>query len=90
MPVEFVQPLTQFGVAGLMGLLWVWERLMSRKRETQLNEAHQRMIQEHHELSVLVKLVRQNTRAMVRFDQTQQQLKELLEKMNNEIARKAA
>ena len=90
MPVEFVQPLTQFGVAGLMGLLWVWERLMSRRRETQLNEAHQRMIQEHHELSVLVKLVRQNTRAMVRFDQTQQQLKELLEKMNNEIARKAA
>ena len=90
MPVEFVQPLTQFGVAGLMGLLWVWERLMSRRRETQLNEAHQRMMQEHHELSVLVKLVRQNTRAMVRFDQTQLQLKELLEKMNNEIARKAA
>jgi hypothetical protein len=90
MPVELVQPLTQFGVAGLMGLLWVWERLMSRKREVQLNEAHHRMMQEHRELSVLVKLVRQNTRAMVRFDQTQMQLKELLEKMNDEIGRKAA
>ena len=90
MPVELVQPLTQFGVAGLMGLLWVWERLMSRKRESQLNEAPHRMIQEHRELSVLVKLVRQNTRAIVRFDQTQMQLKELLEKMNDEIERKAA
>ena len=90
MPVEFIQPLTQFGVAGLMGLLWVWERLMSRRRETQLNEAHQRLMSQQHELSVLVKLVRQNTRAMVRFDQTQQQLKELLEKMHHEIDRKAA
>lgn len=24
---------TQFGVAGLMGALWVWERMLSRKRE---------------------------------------------------------
>jgi len=90
MPVEFLQPLTQFGVAGLMGLLWVWERLMSRRREAQLNEAHIRLMNQHRELSVLVKLVRQNTRAMVRFDQTQQQLKELLEKMNHEIERNAA
>jgi hypothetical protein len=90
MQVEFLQPLTQFGVAGLMGLLWVWERLMSRRRETQLNEAHHRLMSQQHELGVLVKLVRQNTRAMVRFDQTQLQLKKLLEKMHNEIDRKAA
>ncbi len=90
MPVEFLQPLTQFGVAGLMGLLWVWERLMSRRREAQLNEAHHRLMNQHHELSVLVKLVRQNTRAMVRFDQTQLQLKDLLEKMHHEIDRNAA
>ena len=83
--IDLIQPLTQFGVAGLMGLLWVWERLMSRKRETQLNEAHMDLQRQHHELSVLVKLVRHNTRAIVRFDRTQMQLKELLEKMHHEI-----
>ena len=83
--IDLIQPLTQFGVAGLMGLLWVWERLMSRKRETQLNEAHMDLHRQHRELSVLVKLVRHNTRAIVRFDRTQMQLKELLEKMHHEI-----
>lgn len=82
---DAIQPLTQFGVAGLMGLLWVWERLMSRKREAQLNEAHLNLQGQHHELNVLVKLVRQNTRAIVRFDRTQLQLKELLEKMHHDI-----
>lgn len=82
---ETIQQLTQFGVAGLMGLLWVWERLMSRKREAQLNEAHLCLKQQHHELGMLVKLVRQNTRAITRFDQTQLQLKELLEKMHHDI-----
>ncbi len=82
---EAIQQLTQFGVAGLMGLLWVWERLMSRKREAQLNEAHLNLQGQHHELNVLVKLVRQNTRAIVRFDRTQLQLKELLEKMHHDI-----
>ncbi len=89
MPAELFQYLTQFGVAGLMGLLWVWERFMSRKREAQLNETHRHLTDQQQELRVLVKLVRQNTRAMVRFDQTQTQLKELLEKMHHEIDRRA-
>ncbi len=80
-----IEHLTQFGVAGLMGLLWVWERLMSRKREAQLNEAHLHLEKQNRELSVLVKLVRQNTRAITRFDRTQLQLKELLEKMHHDI-----
>lgn len=85
-----LQPLTQFGVAGLMGLLWVWERSMSRKRESQLDEAHHRLMNQQDELRILVKLVRQNTRAMSRFDQTQLQLKAILEKMHHEINRHAA
>jgi hypothetical protein len=90
MTVDAIQPLTQFGVAGLMGLLWVWERLMSRRREAQLHEAHLRLQQQHHELGVLVKLVRRNTRAIARFDRTQLQLKELLEKMHHGIDQQAA
>lgn len=90
MLIDAIQPLTQFGVAGLMGLLWVWERMMSRKREAQLNEAHHHLINQQHELRVLVKLVRQNTRAMACFDQTQKQLKQLLEKMHHDLDRHAA
>ncbi len=86
--MDAIQPLTQFGVAGLMGMLWVWERLMSRKREAQLNEAHIHLQQQHHELNTLVKLVRQNTRAIARFDRTQLQLKELLEKMHHDMDHK--
>jgi len=63
---------------------------MSRRREAQLNEAHERLLRDSHELNALIKLVRQNTSAMVRFDQTQIQLKEILEKMHDEIQRKAA
>jgi hypothetical protein len=40
MPENLLEPLSQFGIAGLMGALWIWERLLSRKRETQLSEAH--------------------------------------------------
>ena len=89
MPSDLLQPLAQFGVASLMGLLWVWERSMSRKREAQLNDAHCRLMSQQDELRTLVKLVRQNTRAIVRFDQTQNQLKALLEKMHNESKHRA-
>ena len=46
------------------------------------------MMHERHEFNALIKLVRQNTRAMVRFDQTQMQLKALLEKMHDEVTHK--
>jgi hypothetical protein len=90
MPLENLQPLTQFGVAGLMGVLWVWERLMSRKHEAQLDAAHQRLMGQRQELEVLVDLVARNTAAIERFDQTQAQLRQLLEKMHYELERKAA
>lgn len=77
---QIVEHLTQFGVAGLMGVLWVWERLLSRRRERQLSEAHDRMVGEREQLSVLIELVRRNTQALERFDQTQARLLELIER----------
>ena len=35
---EAIGPVAQFGVAGLMGGLWWWERKCSRQREEQLTE----------------------------------------------------
>lgn len=78
MPTEMIDSLTQFGVAGLMGLLWVWERTLSRRRESQLNETHDRLMRQGDSLRVLIRLVRRNTEAIERFERTQDQLTRLL------------
>lgn len=85
-----VEPLTQFGVAGLMGALWVWERLSSRRREAQLTEAHERLMGQRMELKVLVRLVRQNTEAIEGFRQAQRQVGQILERMEHDRAERAA
>ena len=79
---ESIQTAAQFGVAGLMGALWLWERLYSRKREQQLTEAHQRITAQQIELQTLIELVRRNTAAIERFEQTQQRIAEALERIN--------
>ena len=85
MGTDVMQQFVQFGVAGLMGVLWVWERSMSRRYERQLSQAHEKLFRKQDELGVLIKLIRRNTQAIERFDQTQLQLKELLESMNGAI-----
>ena len=79
---ESLQNMTQFGVAGLMGALWLWERLYSRKREQELTQAHQRLMAQQLELQTLIDLVSRNTAAIERFEQTQQRLVDLLERMD--------
>lgn len=85
-----IQPLTQFGVAGLMGVLWVWERLLSRKREAQLDAAQARLVRQGEEWKALLETVQRNTQALERFEQTQAQLKALLERMSHELLRHTA
>ncbi len=87
MPIELIQPLTQFGVAGLMGVLWVWERVNSRKREDQLDDAHRRLMRQRDEVDVLIELVQRNTTAVERFEKTQSELRKLLEGMNDAMRR---
>lgn len=90
MPVEALESLTQFGVAGLMGMLWTWERWFSRRRERELSEAHERLIAQREALETLVGLVRRNTEAIERFDSTQQRLNDLLAKLGADYDRQAA
>ena len=87
---NLIEPLTQFGSAGLMGALWICERLLSRKREAQLNEAHDQLMRQERELSELIELVRHNTRAMKAAERTQLQLKSLLERIQHDLERKTA
>ncbi|MEM9346837.1 MAG: hypothetical protein AAGB26_09495 [Planctomycetota bacterium] len=81
-PITF-DSFTKFGVAGIMGALWLWERLYSRKREQQLTEAHQKLTAQQQELQVLTNLVKQNTAAIERFTQTQQRVADLIERMDH-------
>lgn len=90
MSPEIVEQFTQFGVAGLMGILWVWERLMSRKRERQLTEAHDRLTAEREQLTALLELIRHNTKALERFEQTQSRLVDIIDHMSRETKRSAA
>lgn len=88
MPIESLESLTQFGVAGLMGVLWTWERWFSRRRERELTEAHRRLVEQREGITLLVDLVERNTRAIERFERTQARLSELLETISQRRARK--
>ena len=90
MTTETIDALMQLGVAGVIGVLWVWERLLSRRREQQLSDAHNRLIQQKEHLGVLIKLVHRNTRVIERFDQTLSQLGQVLEQVKHHIRDKAA
>ena len=86
MTPEVIQPITQFGVAGLMGVLWVWERTMSRRRDTQLDAAHEQILRRQDEMKHLVDAMNQNTRALERFEQTQIGLRSLLEEIHRDLS----
>ena len=82
---ELFPLLSKLGAIGLIGALWVWERWMSRHRENQLSEAHEQIMKHRQEIRILTALVRRNTRAIERFDQTQSRLFDFLERIQDEI-----
>jgi len=69
-----IDQITQFGTAGLMGAMWLWERRTSQKREQQLDEAHARILGDGVQLEQLMTVVRQNAEAFARLCTTQDQL----------------
>lgn len=66
--------LANLGVAGLMGMMWLWERRTSGTREQQLDEAHARIMADRVQLDQLIAVVRSNSDAMSRLTVTQEQL----------------
>ncbi|MEM7680942.1 MAG: hypothetical protein AAF288_03205 [Planctomycetota bacterium] len=78
---HMIESFSQFGVAGLMGVLWVFERWISRKREAQLDHTHRIIAAERQELAVLVDLVSRNTAAIERFEQTEASLRDLVRQL---------
>ena len=69
-----IDGLANLGVAGLMGAMWLWERRTSQKRETQIDEAHARIMSDGVQLEQLMAVVRQNAEAVTRLSSVQDQL----------------
>ena len=61
----------QFGVAGLMGALWWWERRYSRQREDQLTEAHEALMAQKDHLTALLAALEGNTKVIAEFTSVQ-------------------
>mgnify|MGYP007051596312 CR=1 FL=1 len=66
--------LTSLGAAGLMGAMWLWERQTSRRRDQQLDEAHQRILGDRVQLEQLISVLRENAEALGRLCTTQEVL----------------
>ncbi|HVT87409.1 MAG TPA: hypothetical protein VHD56_01040 [Tepidisphaeraceae bacterium] len=62
-----IDQLTNLGVAGIMGAMWLWERRISRVREQQIDEAHARIMADRVMLDQLMDVVKQNTEAMTKL-----------------------
>jgi hypothetical protein len=69
-----IDGITSLGAAGLMGAMWLWERRTSQKRESQIDEAHVRILGDRVQLEQLIGVVRQNAEAIARLCTTQDQL----------------
>lgn len=82
--VSVMSDLTSFGAAGLMGSLWLWERKLSRRREQQLDDAHQRILRDEERLEKFTEVVQQNTAAIARFHETQREACEILKHLVEE------
>jgi hypothetical protein len=65
---------TQFGVAGLMGALWWWERKYSRQREDQLTAAHERITGQREHLAALLEALNGNTKVISEFTAVQEEI----------------
>lgn len=70
---------TSLGAAGLMGAMWLWERRTSQKRESQIDEAHARIMGDRVQIDQLISVVRQNAEALSKLSATQDQLLRELE-----------
>jgi hypothetical protein len=74
--------LSQFGAAGLIGVLWILERRHAAARDRQLDESHQRLIAQSHEIEALLGVIKDDTRAISSLESSQQRLVSLLEALS--------
>ncbi len=76
-----ITALTQFGAAGLIGVLWILERRHAAHRDRQLDEAHRKIATSERDLEALLSVVKENTKAINTLQQSQLHLISLLERI---------
>lgn len=81
MEAQIAGALAQFGVAGLVGWMWLAERRSAAVRERQLAEAHDRLMAERERAGTLVGLVSTSTRAMTALEASQRELARVVERL---------
>jgi len=74
MEEQVLSAVAQFGVAGLIGWMWLTERRASGSREKQLNDLHERVMSDRTTTDVLVSVVSANTRAITALEATHREL----------------
>ena len=72
--------LTQFGAAGLIGVLWILERRHAAGRDRQLDDAHRKIVTAERDLEALLNVVKENTKSINTLQQSQIHLISLLER----------
>lgn len=80
MEAEIMASFAQFGVAGLVGWMWLSERRSTAERERHLSYAHRRLKESEFDRTLLTDLVRDTTRAMVALEAGQRVLAALIER----------
>jgi hypothetical protein len=81
MTPEILGAMAQFGSAGLIGWMWLTERLGAAEHERRVSELHQRVLRDREVLDLVVQALRDNTRAMAELEAGQQRLARALERM---------
>ena len=87
MPADLVMILSEFGAAGLIGVLWILERRYAAVRNRQLDEMHRQILAERRDSDALLDVVRDNTRAIVALESSQHQLIDLIRALASETDR---
>ena len=77
---DLITLMTEFGAAGLIGLLWLLERRAASHREKQIDEAHQRIMQSGEQVAMLLEVINRNTRAIEQLETSQRRMHILLER----------
>ena len=82
--INLLSEFVNFGAAGLMGAMWLWERKLSRQREQQLHEAHQRIGRDEQKLEQFTQVVERNSSAFSRFSESHRQTNETIRELIRE------
>ena len=71
----------QFGMAGLIGWMWLVERRAGAIREKQLTDLHERIMEERRHVSTLLSVISANTKALTALEVGQRTLTRILDRL---------